>query len=61
MAATLTLRRRQARHARPAEVTDDSRLRVRQELVAGDADTRQQKVKRSGPAVANRCSQTLRV
>ena len=47
MAAALALGRRQARYARPAEVTHDSGLAVRKELVAGDTDTRQQQIQRS--------------
>ena len=61
MAAALTLGRRQARYARPAEVTHHSGFGVRQELVAGDTDTRQQQIQRSRPPLADRSSKTFRV
>jgi hypothetical protein len=61
MAAALTLRRRQARYARPAEVTHDSGLSVRQELIAGDTYARQQQIQRSRPPLPHRSSRTFRV
>lgn len=61
MAAALTLRRRQAGHAGPAEVTHDAGLGVREELVAGDADARQQQIQCSRPPRPDRPSNTERV
>jgi hypothetical protein len=53
MTAPLTLRRRQTGNPRPAEMAYDSRLIVRQQLLAGDADARQQQIQRSRESSAH--------
>ena len=61
MAAPIALRRRQAKQTRPAETAHDAIFMVRQELIARDADAREQEIERPREPAANRDSPQARV